>query len=179
LQAVIDELESASARLARLSEAVPDTRWSVRADPQRWSVAECVAHLNLTSKAFLPLMRKALGEARAVGGGAPSRFRRDPFGWALWSTMGPPVRFMKTRTMAAFVPNGDIPRATLLNDFHRLQAEQIAFTREADGLPLGKVRIKSPFDARVSYNLYSCLTILSRHQHRHLWQGEQVWANRS
>ncbi len=26
-----------------------------------------------------------------------------------------------------------------------------------------------------AYNLFACLTILPRHQHRHLWQAEQAW----
>jgi len=56
--------------------------------------------------------------------------------------------------------------------FESLQAEQIAILQAADGLPLQKVRINSPFDPRVRYNLFSALTILLRHQHRHLWQAE-------
>ena len=39
---------------------------------------------------------------------------------------------------------------------------------------LGRLWIISPFDARIRYNAYACLTILPRHQHRHLWQAEQV-----
>jgi hypothetical protein len=45
---------------------------------------------------------------------------------------------------------------------------------EADGLALGRIRITSPFDSRLRYNLFSCLTILPRHQQRHIWQAEQV-----
>jgi hypothetical protein len=65
----------------------------------------------------------------------------------------------------------------IIDEFSRLQAEQIACVREADGLPLGRVRITSPFDARLKYNLYACFTILPRHQHRHLWQAERVWVS--
>jgi hypothetical protein len=35
--------------------------------------------------------------------------------------------------------------------------------------------VQSPFNEKVKYNLYSCLTILPPHQHRHLWQAEQIW----
>jgi hypothetical protein len=34
----------------------------------------------------------------------------------------------------------------------------------------------SPFAPGVRYNLYSTLSILPRHQERHLWQAEQVHA---
>ena len=55
LDLVADEYRSAQARLHELVRAVPEERWGRRADPARWSVAECVAHLNLTSMAYLPL----------------------------------------------------------------------------------------------------------------------------
>ena len=51
----------------------------------------------------------------------------------------------------------------------------IAFARAADGLPLGKVKVPSPFAAGARYNLYSCFVILPRHQVRHLEQAEEVW----
>jgi hypothetical protein len=59
--------------------------------------------------------------------------------------------------------------------FDHLQGEQVRRVEAADGLPLSKVWITSPFNARVRYNLYACLTVLARHEHRHLWQAEQVW----
>jgi hypothetical protein len=179
LAAVVAEFEAAQHRLHRVTATVPEARWAVRADPERWSVAECVAHLNLTSRAYLPLLREALERARALGarssGAAPMRYRRDPIGWLLWRTAGPPVRFGRLRTAAPFVPKGDLPREEVIAEFDRLQAEQVACVREADGLPLDRVRITSPFNARLHYNLFACLTILPRHQHRHLWQAERVW----
>jgi hypothetical protein len=62
---------------------VPAARWPQRPAPGRWSVAECIAHLNLTSTAFLQLLRPALDEARRSGHRPPSRYRRDPLGWIL------------------------------------------------------------------------------------------------
>ena len=178
LSAIVDEFESARSRLHLLAGAVPDARWAERADPARWSVAECVAHLNLTSRAYVPLLRDAIARARALrdaGRTTPARYRRDPVGWVLWRTAGPVKRVGRVKTTAPFVPAGELPRDVVLAEFERLQDEQLACVRDADGLPLGDVRVVSPFDARVRYNLYACLTILPRHQHRHLFQAEQVW----
>ena len=38
---------------------------------------------------------------------------------------------------------------------------------------LGKLRIVSPFDPRIKYNLYSCLRLILAHQRLHLRQAEQ------
>jgi hypothetical protein len=59
-------------------------------------------------------------------------------------------------------------------EFDRLQAEQIAITREADGLPIDRVKMTSPFNPKLRYNIFAGLSILPRHQHRHLWQAEQA-----
>lgn len=173
LEAVVREFRSAEARLRRLADAVPAGWWSRRADPARWSMAECVAHLNLTAAAFLPLIRTATAEARAIGGPPPARYRRDPVGWLLWRTAGPPVRH-RVRTTAAFIPAEPGSEAGLLETFAARQVEQVEAVRHADGLPVHRVRITSPFNARLRYSLFSCLTILPPHQHRHLWQAERV-----
>ena len=175
LQAIVDEFDAATARLHALRQRLPDEQWGRRPAPERWSVGECVAHLNLTSAAFLGMLRPALDEARRSGHTAPRRYRRDPLGWFLWSTLGPPVRF-KVKTSASFVPRADRPPGALLDEFERLQDAQVAATREADGLPITHVKIASPFDARVTYNVFSALSVLPRHQHRHLWQAEQTLA---
>jgi hypothetical protein len=179
LQAVVDEFASALARVHELAHAVPDRAWRQRPAEGRWSAGECVAHLNLTSRAFIPIVRDAIVAARRIPGPPPPRYRRDFFGWLLWKTSGPPAR-LRVKTTAPFVPvaggGGDGRADTLVAEFDSLQADQIACVRDAEGLRIDRVKVTSPFDARVKYNLYACLTILPRHQHRHLRQAEQALA---
>lgn len=177
LERLAEEFLEALDRLHRLERIVAPDEWSFRADRLRWSVAECVAHLNLTARAYLPLIDHALAEARQLDQPAPRRFRHGVVGWLLWRTMGPPVR-VRTRTLPAFVPPADTPAGELVAEFERLQDAQVARLRAADGLPIHRVQVTSPFNARVRYSLFSCFAILARHQHRHLWQAEQVWVGR-
>jgi len=176
LQVVADEYRSAQRRLHDLTGAIALERWGRRSDPARWSVAECVAHLNLTSLVYVPLLRDAVARAGALEMRPAGRYRRDVVGWLLWRTMGPPVR-VRLKTLARFVPSSAAAPAVLVEEFDRLQAAQLDCLAQADGLPLSHVRITSPFNARVRYNLYACFTILPRHQHRHLWQAERVWGS--
>lgn len=176
LQALADEFQFATARLHALVHAVPADKWPVRRDPDRWSVAECVVHLNLTAAAYEEILREAftrLPKAEA-GGPRPGKYHRDILGWLLWRTMPPPVK-SRYKTIARFIPGSVAPVPQLVAEFERLQAMQLSFLEEADGRPLTKVKVTSPFSAKVRYNLYSCFSILPAHQHRHLWQAEQVW----
>lgn len=182
LARIAQELEAAQSRLHRLAQAVPDDRWSVRARPDSWSVGECVAHLNLTSQVFIPLLRDALADERHRGVPAPARYRRDVAGWLVSILAGqmPRVagrRIGRVKTGSSFVPAGDAPRAMTVAEFDRLQGELTAIVRDADGRPLDRMRIASPFDpsGRLRYNVYSALVTLPRHQQRHLDQADDVW----
>jgi hypothetical protein len=175
LELIAGDYREAQARLDALVRVIPAERWGRRSDPERWSVAECVAHLNLTSRDYLPLLRDAIARARVLERGSVGRYRRDPIGWLLWKSMGPPVR-LPLKTITRFVPQGTAAPDVLVQEFHRLQAAQLDCLAQGDGLPLARVRVTSPFNARLRYNLYACFSILPRHQHRHLWQAERVWA---
>ena len=173
LQEIVADFDAARWRLHALADRVPDDVWARRPAPDRWSAAECVAHLNLTTEAFRPLVLEALARARDLGGPAPARYRRDPLGWFRWKIMPPPAR-MRVKTGAAFVPGAVAPRDALLAAFDGLQHEQIGWVRQADGLRIDAVNLQSPFSARAKYNLFACFSILPRHQHRHLWQAGQA-----
>jgi hypothetical protein len=181
LARIIREFGEAASQLHLLVDGLPEDLWARRNDPNRWSVAECVAHLNLTGRAYVPLLREALDKARALPERNPGRYRRDPIGWLLSVTTGPLLRFGSfklgsVKTTPTFVPEKDLPRARTLEEFDRLQAEQIDVARSSEGLAVHRVQVTSPFDRRIRYNLYSALVILPRHQIRHVQQAEAVWA---
>lgn len=174
LQAISNELEAASARLARLHTTVPAERWAQRKDPRRWSVVECVAHLNLSSAFMLPPLEAAVAEARTRPR-EPGPMQQGLFGWLLAKTVGPEFRG-RMQTAPKMVPAGAPDPGVVVEEFGRWQERALALVRSADGLPLGRVWITSPINARIRYTAFAGLRILSRHQHRHLQQAERVWA---
>jgi hypothetical protein len=180
LARIIDEFDRAQIRVHRLSDKLTEAQWSQRTDAARWSVAECVAHLNLTGRAYVPLIRDALEEARGRDEPSRPRYRRDPVGWMLALAMGPVPQIGRFRlgvvnTTAAFTPEWDLPRGQLIAEFDRFQREQRGVVQEAEGCAIDRVWVRSPFDPRLRYNLYSALVILPRHQLRHVVQAERVW----
>ena len=172
LEEIVREFNSASTRLRNLHGSLAPGRWDRRPAPESWSPGECVAHLNLTSIVMMPSFDGA-SKPRAASGRAPGLYRRDLVGWLLWKSISAPGRF-KSKTIPPFVPASDRPAEEVMAEFDRLQAEQIALTRASEGLPIDRVKMSSPFNASVRYNIFSALSILPRHQHRHLWQAEQA-----
>src|SRR5215213_2066789 len=96
LAAIIDDFEAARGRLQRLVDATPESKWSTRRDPNRWSVAECVGHLNLTSRAYTPRLREAFA-GRVALDPPPRRYRRDFAGWLIGLASGPMPRIGRFR----------------------------------------------------------------------------------
>jgi len=148
-------------------------RWSTRPAAGEWSVAECLIHLNLTSRAFVPLIRDAIAKGRELKLVGAGPYRRDLVAWFLYWMMDPPIR-LRIKTTAPFVPAGVEPKDEVLGAFDTLQQQLMACVSEAGGLDLGRLRIVSPFDARLKYNLYSCLRIIPAHQRLHLAQAERA-----
>lgn len=180
LAKLVAGLDHAQARLDRLADAVPEDRWGKRSDPLRWSVAECIAHLNLTGEAYIPRIRKAIEQARALPRIGERKYRRDPIGWLFGMMVGPlpsigRVRIGRVKTTPAFVPSGDQPRQLLLAEFKRVQLGLTSMVKESDGLAIDKVSIISPFGEKIRYSCYSALVLLPRHEERHIQQAELVW----
>ena len=180
LSNIVKALDHALARLEALADATPADRWSTRNDPSRWSVAECVAHLNMTSEAYVPLIREAIVEA-----GSRQQSAREYAGTFIGRMFGALVgplpsiggrRIGRVKTPAEFVPSGDMEKDVVVAEFRRLQDELTGLIREGDGLALDKVLITSPFGGKVRYDCYSALVLIPRHQERHLQQADAVWS---
>jgi hypothetical protein len=179
LERLTEALESAQSRLRTLSDKLTDSAWSARPAPEHWSSAECVEHLNLTSRAFLPLLRDAVAEARLGRQSQKSHYRRDPLGWFMSNMMGPlrhvgKFRVMRVKTLPPFVPTANRSRTEILSDFVRFNADLVSLLRSADGFAIDEVKIVSPFGGRMRYNAYSAFVIIARHEHRHLQQAEEA-----
>jgi hypothetical protein len=162
------ELETARHRAHTLAAPLDETAWAARPAPTAWSAAECLIHLNLTSRAFIPRLRDALASGRRV---AAARYRMDPMGAFLWwvGTLRVPIR-----TTEPFVPRASEPRSVVLAEFDALQDQVIKIVEDAEGLDLVALRIESPFDPRIRYNVYAGLRVIAAHQRLHLRQAERA-----
>jgi len=179
LDLVASAAANARRRFADLDAAIPDALWSTRANPTEWSVAECIAHLNLTARAMVPLIERAVEESRAFPPMASRRYRQGAVGLILAATMGPVPKFLgfklgKISTPPPFVPSSELPRTAVVAEYNEWQAKTAALIEASRGLAIDNAKVESPFRAGTYYDGYSALLIVVRHEHRHLYQAEQV-----
>lgn len=175
LRALAAEFEAARQRAHRVISGLPSEAWTLRPDLERWSIAEQILHLELASRAYLPVVDEAIAEGRERGTFGEGPYRRDFLGWMLARLVEPPVR-LRVKTSDRFVPVHLAPPDQALRGFDRWQDLLLAALPRAAGLALDRIEVASPFDPRLRMNLYSFLRTIPAHQRRHLWLAERLRA---
>jgi DinB superfamily len=146
-----------------------------RSSPKRWSVAECLNHLNVTVTKYLPRIEAMVAQGRREGLEAQGPFRHPFVGnWFIRMMEPPPRRRMRVPSM--FAPLPDVPAASLLPEFERLRGELLRAIAESDGLDLSALRTASPAARFFFLTLGQCFGALAAHDRRHLWQARNVIA---
>jgi hypothetical protein len=146
---------------------------TLRPEPGKWSIAECLVHLSLTSASFLPLIEVACDEARRQELRSDGPFKMEAVASLLKWSLEPPAR-IRISTRDQFQPLIFEPVDEVLPNFIHLQGKLDQALNTASGLDLGRVKVASPFSTRLKYNLFSCFVLIAAHQRRHFWQAEEV-----
>jgi hypothetical protein len=173
LRALAIEFVEARQRAHRVAAGLPAEIWTLRPEPERWSIAEQILHLNLASHAYLPVIEDAIARGRDSGTFGDGPYRRDFLGWMLARLVEPPVR-LRVKTRDAFVPVQLAPPAEALSDFDHWQDRFAAVLQSAAGLALDRIEVASPYDPCLRLNLYSFLRTIPAHQRHHLWIAERI-----
>jgi DinB superfamily len=173
LEEVEAEFDDATKRAWQLVKSTDPRFFTVRPNPGSWSAAECLSHLSISTEMFLPVFRKSIDDAKAKGLTSTKKPSMDVLGRVLRWFLEPPIR-SRVKTTAPFVPKAVRAKAEAFGEFSSLQSKLIDLLHEAEGLNLSKIKLISPFDKRVKYNLYSAFKIVVAHQRRHLWQAEKA-----
>jgi hypothetical protein len=148
-----------------------------RPDPAKWSIAECIAHLNKTGKLVQKIARKGLESALANSNGRASTAAGTfSLGWRgrmlVW-VAEPPPKFPIPAPKSVVPPVTIDEPAQLLPEFMRIQDEWEKLMKDAAGLDISRITLGalfSPFRCQMSGGLMWMMA----HQRRHLCQAENV-----
>lgn len=175
LAEIIRQLDEASGAARQLAGHLDPNQLLQRPRPDKWSVAECLVHLSLSSEAELVVIDGALARAKQEPSPHSVKYKMDLLGSFLkWTLEPPPMFWSKIKTTAEFQPINSEPVERALPDFLGLQEQLKLRVERANGLPLDKIKVASPFNPKIKYNLLSCFHLLLAHERRHLWQAKQI-----
>lgn len=173
LQDYITQLEAIKRAAAELTAGMTEAQFNWRPAPGHWSVAECLAHLNVTAQQYLPMITASISQAGHQGWLSNGPFRYGWFGNWFVRSMEPPVR-MKFKAPKAFIPPPDQPMAETVPQFMAFQDQLITLISTANGVDLGRAKVQSPATKLIRLSLGQGFALVTAHERRHLWQARQV-----
>jgi hypothetical protein len=177
LQEHLRQLEAVKRDGEQLVSRLSDGQFNWRPGPDRWSIAECLVHLNVAVMITLPALDRAIEDGRARG-----LMRQGPFhyGWfATWmarSMEPPPKRRSKTFKIFEVPPGVAHSPGRVLPEFRAVRDQLAERVRAADGLDLRRIKVISPVTRLLRLPLGAYLWFVLAHERRHLWQARQVRA---
>lgn len=168
------QINAIRTRAQQLVSGLTPDQLTSRPDPAHWSIAECLAHLNLTAAAVQPKIAAAIehGKREAVSGTGP--YSAGLLGRLLIWIAEPPPKF-RMRAPKGIAPSpGHRDPSTLIPDFMNFQDGWEKLIRDSEGLDQGRVKVPSLFPGLPPLRLSAPIPWMLAHQRRHLWQAENV-----
>lgn len=157
-----------------LLEPLGPAPFNWRPAPGRWSVAECLVHLNTVGELYTKVLRRGIEKARAAHRLSAGPYSHSLLGRLFLYGMEPPPR-LRVRAPERSVPAAGSAHAkdAVLGAFLSVQDGFQAALAEADGVDLG-FRISSPPTRHLKISLLQGFQAMAAHERRHLWQAREV-----
>ena len=165
------QFERLAADADALAAPLTDEQFTWRPAPDRWSVAECLDHLNATARVYLPVLDEGISDAikRGVYGEGPFKYN-----WLGRLS----VRFSDTRVRLKapdeVQPGPGRTRCEILAAFKAYQVQYVDRLRQSNGVDLARARVRLPPGAWVRIPLGSGFAVMLAHARRHLVQAKRV-----
>ena len=167
------QFERLSAEADLLVAPLTEEQFSWEPAPGAWSVADCIDHLNIVARMYLPALDEGIAEAIRRGLYGEGPFTHDLVGGFFVRTMEPPAR-LRMKSPTAFRPGPRRTRAEIMSAFRAYQVQFIDRLRQANGLDLRRAKVTSPASKWIRMSLGSGFALMAAHERRHLWQAKRV-----
>jgi len=141
--------------------------------PNRWSIAECLEHMNATARAYLPAIDEGIADAIRHGAYAEGPFQYNVIGRIFSRLMEPPAR-LRMRTAIDKQPGPERPKRETLAGFRAYQVQYVDRLRQANGIDLSRSCVRSPLASWIRIPLGSAFASMAAHERRHLWQAKKI-----
>jgi hypothetical protein len=166
-----DDLNEARRRAQELVAGLTPEQLLRRPGPAKWSIVECLAHLNMTAATVQKLMASAIEQGKNQQVFSKGPFAIGPKGRLLVWIAEPPPKFRIRAPKDVRPPAAIDDPLQVLPAFMKAQDEWEQLMLEQQGLDLERVKVgQGVFRMRLA----AALPWMMAHQRRHLLQAENV-----
>ena len=171
------QFEALSADAGALVTPLSDAQFTWSPSPDVWSVGQCIEHLNVTARAYLPSLDEGIASAIRGGVYGTGPFAYNVLGRLMVRSMEPPP-FWRFKAPAVFAPPGaphpQRTRGEIMAGFRGYQVQYIDRLRQANGVDLARARVRIPVNGWLRIPLGSGFELMAVHSRRHLAQARRV-----
>ncbi len=173
LEGIAKEIERQTHEVVDLFGALDEAALRWRPRPEKWSIAEHVAHLTLSNRPYLPAIDASVAAARRGGRLGPGPYRGSWLGQRFAASLEPPPR-RRTKTFKKLTPAPSLDTSAALSEFRACQGELLEVIRRAEGVDIGRAKLASPHFRLLRLRVIDALDALLAHTRRHIWLVREV-----
>lgn len=173
LQEYFRQVEEIRRDAEDLVRGLSDAQFNWRPAPERWSISECLEHLNMVARLYWPIIAEAINQSRVKGWLSQGPFKHGWFGKMLVRSAEPPPK-MKFKAPRKFRPPADQPMAHVYPQFVSFQDRLLDLISDANGVDLGRPKVQLPATKLIKLTLGQGFGLMAAHERRHLWQARRV-----
>jgi hypothetical protein len=170
---LIAEVERQTREILRLAGSLGPEAFLWRPQTDKWSVGEHIEHISLTNRPYLKAIDESVRAAREAGRTGAGPYRGGLIGRWFTRMMEPPPR-RRMPTVEHLEPPPDLDREAVLVELEAVQEATITSLRAAEGLDIGRARIRSPFLKLLKLPVIQAFEVMFAHTRRHIWLMREV-----
>ncbi|HYL39567.1 MAG TPA: DinB family protein [Bryobacteraceae bacterium] len=173
LRDLCEQIDNIKEDALELSAPLDESQWNWKPAPARWSIAECLTHLNVVNGLDLPQITDVMKRGRADGWTGTGPFRYG-FLSRRFVRMSEAPGKIKMRAPKVYLPSLVQSKEIVVAEFLSIHDRLRQLVVESNGLDLARIKVPSPFPW-VKFPLGARFAVLTAHDRRHL---RQAWEAR-
>jgi hypothetical protein len=173
LTEIRSEVAAINADAQRLCAGLTEEQLGWRPQPGKWSIAENLAHMNVTTQTYLPAIQRSLDQARAKGMNGSGSFDLGITGKWFVNYLEPPFK-VKTKAPKMIQPLLQGPAGESLPQFLRCNEVFLRYVDAGEGVDLGRAVFISPLASILRMRLIAAYASVTAHDRRHLWIAAKI-----
>ena len=174
LETIVAAAEENSETARELFSGLSTAQLNWKPAPEKWSIAQCLDHLAITSHEFDGYFSDALVRGRKKWPVTTGPAYRPSFmgGWLIKQVN--PEGGRNLTAPKVFRPSESSNIDEPLAKFLKQQGRFIEFVRETSGVDYNKTKLRSPVTPLIRYSLADAFVVTVVHGRRHLAQARRV-----
>ena len=173
LQTLVKQYEDLKTSVNNLNSDLTEEQFNAKPAPDRWSVGECIEHLNASWDLYKELLQETIDKNQNPSIQNPDEYKPRFLMKKFTGLMEPPYKF-KMKTFSMFIPKEKLNREGIINKFNSDVDVYINFIKSSEKVDIKKTIVVSPVSKIIKYQAGELFPFLAAHARRHIWQAENV-----